>query len=69
MESSVRGLAWQVVACHKGSACVAGPGGSSSQPRMVDGRLWLYNDGDIAFLFLEGLEFLIDLRRIDHDLH
>ena len=39
-----------------------------TRAQMVDGRLWLYNDGDIAFLFLEGLDYLIDLRRIDDDL-
>ncbi len=57
----------QVVACHQGSGCVAGQA-LGKRAQMVDGRLWLYDDGDIAFLFLEGLDYLIDLRRIDADL-
>ena len=57
----------QVIACHQGSGCVAGQA-LGKRAQMVDGRLWLYDDGDIAFLFLEGLDYLIDLRRIDDDL-
>ena len=64
---STNPLLAQVVACHQGSGCVAGQS-LGTRARMVDGRLWLYDDGDIAFLFLEGLDYLIDLRRIDDDL-
>jgi Cyclin D1 binding domain len=55
-----------VVSCFKGMGRVAGPG--FQDPQWVDGRLWLYEDGDIGFLWLEEYEFLVDLSRIDDDL-
>lgn len=45
---------------------MAGPG--YTMPEQVEGRLWLYSDGDIGFIFLNGFDFLIDMCRIDGDL-
>lgn len=56
----------QVVACFKGRGWVTEPG--YTLPEQVEGRLWLYSDGGIGFIFLDGFDFLVDLTRMDKDL-
>jgi hypothetical protein len=53
----------QVVSVHAGQGQVAGTGFSS--PQMVEGRLFVYGDGTLGFLFMEPHNFLIDYRRLD----
>jgi hypothetical protein len=55
--------AQQVVSVHAGQGQVAGTGFSS--PQMVEGRLFVYGDGTLGFLFMEPHNFLIDYRRLD----
>jgi hypothetical protein len=61
------GLLVQVVACYKGKGKVSGLDYAS--PHWVEGRLWLYDDGDMGFLWLDTLNdfLLVDLKRIDSD--
>lgn len=39
-----------------------------SPPDWVDGRLWVYDDGDIGFVWLQDHDVLIDYQRLDSDL-
>ena len=50
-----------VVAIHKGSGQVAGPG--FVQPEWVAGRLLVFQDGRLCFAW-EGLEHVTDMRRL-----
>lgn len=52
----------RVVAIHTGAARVAGVGFSS--PAWVEGRLWVYEDGTMGFLWLDDFEFLVDFARL-----
>ncbi|KAK9810790.1 hypothetical protein WJX73_007942 [Symbiochloris irregularis] len=55
----------QVVACFNGRGWVAGAAAASKQ---VDGRLWLYDNGDLGFVWLDDVQLLIDFQRIDSSL-
>ena len=48
--------AWvlQVVACFKGRGLVAG--GINQASREVEGRLWLYDNGDLGFVWLDDIQ-------------
>lgn len=56
----------QVVACYEGKGRVAHEG--FQDPEWVEGRLWVYDDGTIGFLWLGQFGFLIDYWRLDADL-
>lgn len=43
-------LPWQVVEVHHGKGMVAQPNQADS--KLIQGQLWLYQDGDIGFLWL-----------------
>ena len=49
-------LPWQVVACFKGRGLVAGAAGVNQESREVDGRLWLYDTGDLGFVWLDDIQ-------------
>jgi hypothetical protein len=57
-----------VTAAYKGRGKVAGV--EYIAPHWTEGRLWLYNDGDIGFLWLDTANdfLLVDLKRIETDL-
>ena len=52
----------QVVAVHEGSGRVAGPG--FSNPQWVAGRLLAFADGNLSFVWLEGLGQVTEMRRL-----
>lgn len=52
----------RVVAVHEGSGQVAGPGFTS--PEFVEGRLLVFADGSLSFVWLEGLGQVTEMRRL-----
>lgn len=52
----------QVVAVHEASGRVAGPG--FSNPQWVPGRLLAYADGNLSFVWLEGVGQVAEMRRL-----
>lgn len=52
----------RVVAVHEGSGQVAGPG--YHNPEWVDGRLLVFADGSLTFVWGEGLEQVTEMRRL-----
>ena len=45
----------QVVACFKGRGWVAGAA-AAARAHEVDGRLWLYDNGDLGFVWLDDVQ-------------
>ncbi|KAG2497386.1 hypothetical protein HYH03_004543 [Edaphochlamys debaryana] len=56
----------RVVAIFKGQGRVAGNG--FSNPSWVDGRLWVYDNGGIGFMWCDPFDFLVDLERLGPEL-
>ncbi len=58
----------QVVASYEGKGKVAGI--EYVAPHWVEGRLWLYGDGGMGFLWLDTANdfLLVDMERIDSEL-
>eukprot|EP00198_Chlamydomonas_reinhardtii_P007876 XP_001697213.1 predicted protein [Chlamydomonas reinhardtii] len=52
----------RVVAIYKGQGRVAGAG--FSNPAWIDGRLWVYDNGRIGFLWQGDFDFIVDLERL-----
>ncbi|GFR42588.1 hypothetical protein Agub_g3515 [Astrephomene gubernaculifera] len=56
----------RVVAVYKGQGRVAGPG--FSKPSWIEGRLWVYDNGSIGFLWRGEFDVLVDLERMSPQL-
>ena len=56
----------RVVAIHRGQGQVADEG--FSRPQWVTGRLWVYEDGSAAFVWLSHFQFMVEYQRLDAEL-
>jgi hypothetical protein len=56
----------RVVAIHRGQGQVADEG--FSRPQWVTGRLWVYEDGSAAFVWLSHFQFMVEYQRLDPEL-
>ncbi|GIL46117.1 hypothetical protein Vafri_3176 [Volvox africanus] len=56
----------RVVAVYRGQGRVAGP--NFRNPEWIEGRLWVYDNGSVGFLWSGMYNFLVDLNRINPQL-